>query len=581
MSKIVAIGHARVSKGDSEEIKNSLASQKREILNIIGKYGLQEDEINWYIEEEARSAYSERSDWSVFNEAIAEACSNPNIKYFFDYSQERFCRNRFLSQRYKAELKKAGVKLIFVSNNINDPDSDDGFIADCTYEMLAEMYSRKVGKDTLRGCKENAITRDPQTGYVYKNGGSAPFWLKSKKIVIGQDKLGEDIKKVIWVENDKIHTAELNGKMVSKTMWEWARYYFVELRLNQKLGIEKARDILNELEIPAPRKKYWATTCLYESENNEALIGKSIYNKRKFARNGGGKLKDETEWVIVENAHPALLTEEEFEGLKILRENKLKRSGSVTKFQSNNEHLLIGYPEKFTCASCGHKIISSGDVYTCGKYNTNGKKGCGASYFSVNCEWLENKILDEIMKNFSDETIKRTYKDFVKQYKIDDNKKSDLNNMKKAIDSKKSAQSNLIESLSVMSSKSPLAINAITQELEKISQELEELQAELAKQSEEKVIKIPTFESYKRALLKSKMLLIRSNTAENKMLIWNFVNSIKLDPVERQVIVEFNSNPFGFLFSNSKTPDNKKEGAFAPSMKMVAGAGFEPTTFGL
>lgn len=114
--------------------------------------------------------------------------------------------------------------------------------------------------------------------------------------------------------------------MVSKTMWEWARYYFVELRLNQKLGIEKARDILNELEIPAPRKKYWATTCLYESENNEALIGKSIYNKRKFARNGGGKLKDKSEWVIAENAHPALLTEEEFEGLKLLRKTKLKKT---------------------------------------------------------------------------------------------------------------------------------------------------------------------------------------------------------------------------------------------------------------
>ena len=581
MSKIIAIGHARVSKGDSEEIKNSLASQKREILNIIGNYGLQEEMIKWYIEEEARSAYSERSNWSAFNEAIAEACSNPDIKYFFDYSQERFCRNRLMSQHYKAKLRKAGVKLVFVSNNIDDPDSDDGFIADCTYEMLSEMYSRKVGKDTLRGCKENAITRDPQTGYVYKNGGSAPFWLKSKKIIIGQDKLGEDIKKVIWVENNTIHTAKLNGKMVSKTMWEWARYYFVELRLNQKLGIEKARDILNELEIPAPRKKYWATTCLYESENNEALIGKSIYNKRKFARNGSGKLKDKSEWVIAENAHPALLTEEEFEGLKILRKTKLKRNGTVTKFQSNNEHLLIGYPEKFTCASCGHKIISSGNVYTCGKYNINGKKGCGASYFSVNCEWLENKILDEIMKNFSDETIKRTYKDFVKQYKIDDNKKVALKNIKKAIDNKESAKNNLIQSISLMSSKNPLAINAVTEELEKISQELQELQVELAKQSEAKVIKIPTFESYKKALLKSKMLLIRSNTTENKNLIWNFVNSIKLDPVEKQVIVEFNSNPFGCLFSNGKIPDNKIEGASAPSMKLVAGAGFEPTTFGL
>ena len=103
----------------------------------------------------------------------------------------------------------------------------------------------------------------------------------------------------------------------------------------------------------------------------------------------------------------------------------------------------------------------------------------------------------------------------------------------------------------------------------------------VTKQSEEKVIKIPTFESYKKALLKSKMLLIRSNTAENKNLIWNFVNSIKLDPTEIQVIVEFNSNPFGFLFSNEKNPNNKMEGANAPSMKLVAGAGFEPTTFGL
>lgn len=122
MSVKIAIGHARVSKGDAEEIKNSLASQKREIEKILYKYGINENEIHWYIEEEARSAYSERADWSVFNEAIAEACSNPNIKYFFDYSQERFCRNRNLSQRYKEELRKANVKLASFANcscNVN------------------------------------------------------------------------------------------------------------------------------------------------------------------------------------------------------------------------------------------------------------------------------------------------------------------------------------------------------------------------------------------------------------------------------------------------------------------------------
>ena len=48
-------------------------------------------------------------------------------------------------------------------------------------ETFAQVYSMKVSNDTLRGCKENAKTRDKGTGYVFKNGGSAPFWLKKKK----------------------------------------------------------------------------------------------------------------------------------------------------------------------------------------------------------------------------------------------------------------------------------------------------------------------------------------------------------------------------------------------------------------
>ena len=76
-------------------------------------------------------------------------------------------------------------------------------------------------------------------------------------------------------------------------------------------------------------------------------------------------------------------------------------------------------------------------------------------------------------------------------------------------------------------------------------------------------------------------MLTRRNTAENKTFIWHFVNSIKLDPIEKEVIVSFNNDPFSSILSDSQNLETKKEGAFAPSMKMVAGAGFEPTTFGL
>ena len=439
-----AIGHCRVSKGDVEEIQNSLRSQKSEIIKFASRLGIGEEEIKWFMEEEARSSYSERSDWSMFEQAIEEACSNPNIKYFLDFSQERFCRNRTRSQIYKGKLHKANVILRFVSGDVENPDSLEGFVLDSTNEMLAEMYSRKVGIDTLRGCKENAITRNKETGYVFKNGGSSPFWLKSKKVVIGTDKCDEEIKKTIWVKNETVYTATFEGKTISKTMWDWARFYFIELRLNRKLGIEKARDILNELEIPAPRKLHWATTCLFEAEKNEALIGIGIYNRKQFARNGKGKTKDKSEWIIAENAHPALLSKEEFEALKTLRSSKIKKQGTTSRFQSNNEHILIGNPEKFICKFCRSKIISSGNVYTCGKYNTNGKKGCGASYFSVNSDWLENKIFEEIEKNTSAKYLEKFYKDYVKNYNQDDTTKEMIKNLIIGIEDKEKTKPQLL-----------------------------------------------------------------------------------------------------------------------------------------
>lgn len=577
-----AIGHCRVSKGDADEIKNSLRSQQSEILKLASRLNIEEDEIDWFVEEEARSAYSERSDWTKFEKAISEACTNSDIKYFLDYSQERFCRNRTRSQLYKGRLQRASVTLRFASGDVENPDSMEGFVMDCTNEMVAEMYSRKVGSDTLRGCKENAITRDPETGYTYKNGGSAPFWLMPKKVAIGTDKYGEDIKKTIWIKNDNIHTARFDGKTVSKTMWDWARYYFIELRINQKLGVDRARDVLNELEIPAPRGQHWTSTCLYSAECNvDSLLGIGTYNKRQFARNGNGRIKDESEWIREIDAHPAILTQDEVDALKALRKNKLKREGTTSRFQSNNEHLLIGFPDRFTCKSCGHKIISSGDVYTCGCYNTNGKKGCGAPYFSVSSDWLENKILDEVITSLSDKEIRKYYKDFAQYYTDDGKSREQIKNLKKALNDKEKAQSNLISSLTGISNMNEYAIKAISQELDKTAKEVEELRKEIENASKVVPIKIPNFETFKTHLLRAKLLLTRSNLAEKRDLIFCFVNSITLDPIGREVIVDFNPDPFRVMLEMDKNPKNKVEGTFAPSTKLVAGAGFEPTTFGL
>ncbi len=187
----VAIGQCRVSKGDDEMIKNSLQSQKREIIQFaISKLGIAEDEIEWCIEEKARSSYDEDADWSMFDEAISKAIDTPSIKFFLSYNQERFCRNDIKSKMYKRLLFQEGVEVRFVSGDVEDRNSDSGFLQDSMQEMLAEWYSRKIAHETLRGCKENARTRDLESGYVYQNGGSAPFWLKPYKVLKGKDSQG-------------------------------------------------------------------------------------------------------------------------------------------------------------------------------------------------------------------------------------------------------------------------------------------------------------------------------------------------------------------------------------------------------
>ena len=580
------IGHCRVSKGDSDEIKNSLNSQKSEIEKFALKLNIKPDEIKWSIEEEARSAYSDRADWTLFEEAINEACNNSDIEYFIDFSQERFCRNRKRSQTYKDKLRKHNIKLRFVSGDVEDPDSDSGFWQDGIQEMVAEAYSRKVGSDTLRGCLENAVTRDSETGFAFKNGGTPPFWLKAKRVVVGSDKYGDDIRKSIWVENDNIHTAIIDGNQVTKTIWEWSRYFFIELRLNRQLGLDKARDVLNELEIPAPRGSHWATTCLHEAEKNLALIGVSIYNKRQYARNGGGRIKDKSEWIQIENAHPALLTPEEFEALNQLAKSRRRISGKIHSCNSNNDKLLTSQPELFTCKSCGHKIISSGNLYTCGKYNTNGKKGCGSNYFSIPADWLEEKIIEDIKEFFNEKVLTKNYNEFLKEFNQNSKSKNDKELLEKAIKEKEKESKALLKSLTVVASTgNELAIKAISKELEQVNQQKESIEKELQACIQPVLQKLPTFNEFKKQASIIKALLSPKDLHQKRKIVWMFVKSITLDPVEKSAIVDYFPNPFSMLMEqcikNENPCYNAKEAPFGTSIELVAGAGFEPTTFGL
>ncbi len=581
----IAIGQCRVSKGDKEEIENSLRSQQAEILVLANKLGINEEQIDWFIEEDARSSYQDRANWSLFEDKVEEACNNPSIAYFLSYSQERFCRNSRRSKTYKDKLRKAGVEIRFVTGDVEDPNSIEGFVQEQTGEMFAQMYSMKVSNDTLRGCKENARTRDSETGYIYQNGGSAPFWLMPKKVVIGVNKYGEDITKTIWVENTTLHSATINGKQVVRTLWDWGKHIFIELRLKQGLSYAQIASFANSIRLPITRNSAFVRkNTLSEQAKNECLYGTSIYNRRYFNNNHKkGSLKPESEWIIEENAMPALLTREQYNMLQDMAQKKARKVGN-TSANTSNEKLLVNIPDKFYCANCGNKIISSGKHYVCSEYNSHGKSGCRASSFYVSSEWLdkiiEQEIIDQIL---NEDNIKVLYEQYLKSNgsaKVNYGEKVDVSALRKALKQKKLEETNLLNAIA-SGNISGAALTATSNRLNSVSEEIKAIEAQIDNSNKPNPYRILTYDYFKHLCHNGSKLLTHSSLAERRAFIERCIESVTLDPVKKAVNVKFNINPFWTSLKNPQKAKKLEVSAFDTSSEMVAGAGFEPTTFGL
>ena len=582
--KKIAIGQCRVSKGDKAEIENSLKSQQAEILVLAEKLGIKEEQIDWFIEEEARSSYQERANWTPFENKINEACNNPDICYFLSYSQERFCRNRRRSNQYKDKLRSNEIEIRFVSGDVEDPNSDGGYWQEGIQELVAEGYSRKVSSDTLRGCKQTARTRDTDTGYVYKNGGTAPFWLMPVKKNIGTDHYGRVVTKTIWDKNINIYTANYNSKEMSKTMWDWGKYIFLTLRLKQGKSLNEIADFVNEIGLPISRNsKFVRANTLSLQLKNKCLYGVSVYNKRSFKGRTKSVLKPEKEWIIEENAMPALVTKEQFDLLQEMSKKKARKVGN-TSANTSNSKLLVNIPDKFYCANCSGKIISSGKHYVCSNYNSYGKKGCGASSFYVNSDWLDTKIEKEIIKLILNEkTIKTLYEQYTHKYgnKVDiDSNNEDKSALEKSLAKMKNEAANLRKVINSGNIEG-LALKQASNEFNSISEKIETLEAKIDNYTQLNKYRILTYDYFQQLCHEGSKLLTHSSLTEKRAFVEKCIESVTLDPVRKAVNVKFNINPFWTSLEIPKKTKKLEVSRFDTSSKMVAGAGFEPTTFGL
>ena len=502
--KSKAYAYARVSSEHQAEKGTSIQSQ----LELMRKHASQNNiTILKEFIDEAESATTDLR--PQFQEMIGLSRDNPQgIESILVWKLSRFARNRIDSVVYKKLLSKQGVRVISVSEPIDD--SPEGRMLEGIIEVMDGYYSEILSKETMRGLKQAA-----KQGY--HTGGKPPYGYKLKGVNVG------NITKKVW----EIHEKEAEAVRLVFGMHSKGHTY---------------KDIIIELDKNnhSPRKtKRWGNSTIYEILRKPCYSGTHYFNTRK--RKELGKrvhlrdAKDKSEWIPIKV--PRIVDQKTFEAVKAkLGKRKFKAPRrSTTQILSGllvcgkcQQPYVIGdyYRRKYPYYRCSTKMKQGTSV--CDNRNLRGDQ-------------IEVLILKEIRKKVFSETNLKKYKQIIEQSVKDEKKElqhlvSRLSKEDKEIEAKKKVYYDGLET-------GKLELNLVNERLEELKAQGERISIQ-RHEAEKRLTELPQPEDYKITkkeyvkLQKSLTQLIEQASAHHKrQFLSKFINTITVYP--DKIVVEY------------------------------------------
>ena len=111
----------------------------------------------------ATSAHKEVEKRVSFLEMISDS-DKRRWQYVVVWKLDRFARNRNDSAIYKMRLRKNGVKVLSVTENISE--NPEGIILESVLEGMAEFYSAELSQKITRGMRESALKCQSVGGHI-------------------------------------------------------------------------------------------------------------------------------------------------------------------------------------------------------------------------------------------------------------------------------------------------------------------------------------------------------------------------------------------------------------------------------
>ncbi len=325
-----AVIYARYSSDSQRE--ESIEGQIRECTAFAEKNGI--TVLRHYIDR----AFSAKTDnRPQFQEMIRDSG-----KKLFDmvivWKLDRFARNRYDSARYKALLKKNGVKVVSATEIISS--GAEGIILESVLEGYAEYFSADLAEKVSRGLTENALK-------CRFNGGNP----------------------TVGYQIDQEQYFQINPLTAPHVLEAFKLY-------DEGATIKDVRDYLNEHGVRNTRGQAMTYNSVSQMLRNRRYIGEYKYRD-----------------ITVPNGIPAIVPEDLFERVQQRIEKNRK---APARFKAEEDYLLT---TKLFCGHCGAYLCGesgtgrNGTTHRYYKCVSVKKKRTDCKKKPVRKQWIEDLVI--------------------------------------------------------------------------------------------------------------------------------------------------------------------------------------------
>ena len=437
-----AVGYLRRSTDRQEQ---SIGDQRKAIERYAQERGF--EVLDFYVDDaiSGTSADERKAFLRLIEDAGAEGCP---FRFVLVYDIKRFGRlDNDEAGYYRFQLRRNGIEIVYVSEGFSGDDSDD--LVRPVKQWQARQESKELSKVTIRGLVSRSSAGwwsggQPPYGYdlaYYSTDGRFLMVVRydydlSKQILDEDGNVTRIVprgQRLTFSKSDRCKLIPSTPERVEtlRSIFTWY--------VHHGLGGKTIADRLNRQGIPSPRSGHWSRLhgdkwsmgTIRDILRNPAYAGDMVWNRLAFGkfhrvekgravprrhRPGAGPEENRPEdWVVVKDAHPALIPRALYETAQAKRAARRTAAGGHTYPTGSNHtspYLLSGL---IRCTNCGHNWQGHTAVkgrrrkdgsnvrtpyYLCGGYISKGKTCCQRS--AVPKEMIEQWVLEQIGRIIQD-----------------------------------------------------------------------------------------------------------------------------------------------------------------------------------